>query len=60
VLQQLQQVDSDIELLKARSIDQESAQLSAITVHIVAEATIKPIQVGMKPQGTATRCDSKI
>jgi Domain of unknown function (DUF4349) len=55
VYQQLQQVDSDIEVLKGQiQYDQESAQLSAITVHIVAEATIKPIQVGgWKPQGTA-------
>jgi len=55
VYQQLQQVDSDIEVLKGQiQYDQEAAQLSAITVHIVAEATIKPIQVGgWKPQGTA-------
>ncbi len=55
VYQQLQQVDSDIEVLKGQiQYDQEAAQLSAITVHVVAEATIKPIQVGgWKPQGTA-------
>jgi hypothetical protein len=53
--QQLQQVDSDIEVLKGQiQYDQEAAQLSAITVHIVAEQTIKPIQVGgWKPQGVA-------
>ena len=55
VYQQLQQVDSDIEVLKGQiQYDQEAAQLSAITVHVVAEETIKPIQVGgWKPQGVA-------
>ena len=55
VYQQLQQVDSDIEVLKGQiKYDQESAQLSAITIHVIAEQTIKPIQVGgWKPQGTA-------
>ena len=55
VYQQLQQVDSDIEVLKGqiKYIDQ-SAALSAITVHIVAEETVKPIEVGgWKPQGVA-------
>jgi hypothetical protein len=55
VYQQLQQVDSDIEVLKGQiQYYQESAQLSAITVHVVAEATVKPIEVGgWKPQGVA-------
>jgi len=55
VYEQLQQVDSDIEVLKGQiQYDQQAAQLSAITVHIVAEETIKPIQVGgWKPQGVA-------
>src|SRR5271157_258583 len=55
VYQQLQQVDSDIEVLKGQiQYDQEAAQLSAISVHVIAEETIKPIQVGgWKPQGTA-------
>ena len=55
VYSQLQQVNSDIEVLKGQiQYDQEAAQLSAITVHIVAEQTIKPLQVGgWKPQGTA-------
>jgi len=55
VYNQLQQVNSDIEVLKGQiQYDQESAALSAITVHIVAEQTIQPIQVGgWKPQGTA-------
>jgi hypothetical protein len=55
VYQQLQQVNSDIEVLKGQiKYDQQAAALSAITVHVVAEETIKPIQVGgWKPQGVA-------
>ena len=55
VYEQLQQVDSDIEVLKGQiQYDQQAAQLSAITVHVVAAETIKPIQVGgWKPQGVA-------
>ncbi len=55
VYQQLQQVQSDIEVLKGQiQYYQESAQLSAITVHIIAEKTVKPIEVGgWKPQGVA-------
>jgi hypothetical protein len=55
VYQQLQQVESDIEVLKGQiKYDQEAAQLSSITIHVIAEQTIKPIQVGgWKPQGTA-------
>ncbi|HEY9153120.1 MAG TPA: DUF4349 domain-containing protein, partial [Anaerolineales bacterium] len=55
VYQQLQQVNSDIEVLKGQiKYDQEAAQMSAITVHVVAEQTIQPIQVGgWKPQGVA-------
>ncbi len=55
VYQQLEQVDSDIEVLKGQiQYDQQAAQLSAITVHVAAEETIKPIQVGgWKPQGVA-------
>ena len=55
VYQQLEQVNSDIDVLKGQiQYDQQAAQLSAITVHVVAEETIKPIQVGgWKPQGTA-------
>ena len=55
VYEQLQQVDSDIEVMKGQiQYDQQAAQLSAITVHVVAAETIKPIQVGgWKPQGTA-------
>ncbi len=55
VYQQLQQVESDIEVLKGQiKYDQEAAQLSSITIHVIAEQTIKPIQVGgWKPQGVA-------
>jgi len=55
VYQQLQQVDSDIEVLKGQiKYDEEASQLSAITIHVVAEQTIKPIEVGgWKPQGVA-------
>lgn len=55
VYQQLQQVESDIEVLKGQiKYFEQSASLSAITVHIVAEATVKPLQVGgWKPQGVA-------
>ena len=55
VYQQLQQVDSDIEVLKGQiKYYEQSASLSAITVHIVAEETVQPLQVaGWKPQGVA-------
>jgi hypothetical protein len=55
VYQQLQQVESDIEVLKGQiKYYQQSASFSAITVHILAEETVKPIEVGgWKPQGTA-------
>ncbi len=55
VYQQLQQVESDIEVLKGQiKYYSQSASLSAITVHIVAEETVKPLQVGgWKPQGVA-------
>ncbi|MCL4528969.1 MAG: DUF4349 domain-containing protein [Chloroflexi bacterium] len=55
VYQQLQQVESDIEVLKGQiKYYEQSAALSAITVHIVAEETVKPLQVGgWKPQGVA-------
>ncbi len=55
VYQQLQQVNSDIEVLKGQiQYYQESAQMSAISVHIIAEKTVKPIEVGgWKPQGVA-------
>ena len=55
VYAQLQQVQSDIEVLKGQiQYMQQSAAMSAISVNIIAEATIKPIQVGgWKPQGVA-------
>lgn len=55
VYQELQQVETDIEVLKGQiKYDQQSASLSAITVHIVAEQTVKPLQVaGWQPQGVA-------
>lgn len=55
VYQQLQQINSDIEVLKGKiKYYEQSAALSAISVNIVAEETIKPIVVaGWKPQGVA-------
>lgn len=55
VYQQLQQVQSDIEVLKGqiRYIDQ-SADLSSISVRLVAEETVRPIEIGgWRLQGTA-------
>jgi len=55
VYQQLQQINSDIEVLKGKiKYYEQSAALSAISVNIVAEDTVKPIVVaGWKPQGVA-------
>jgi hypothetical protein len=55
VLAQIKQVESDIEVLKGQiKYTEQSAALSAITVNIVAEETIKPLEVGgWKPQGVA-------
>lgn len=55
VYAQLQQVESDIEVLKGQiKYYEQSAALSAISVNIIAEKTIKPIEVGgWKPQGVA-------
>jgi hypothetical protein len=55
VYAQLQQVQSDIEVLKGQiKYTEQSAALSAITVNIVAEETVKPLEVGgWKPQGVA-------
>jgi hypothetical protein len=55
VYTQLQQVESDIEVLKGQiKYTEQAAALSAISVSIAAEATIKPIEVGgWKPQGVA-------
>jgi hypothetical protein len=55
VYTQLQQIDSDIEVLKGQiKYTEQSAALSSISVNIIAEETVKPIQVGgWKPQGVA-------
>ena len=55
VYTQLQQIQSDIQVLKGQiKYYEESAALSAISVNIIAEETIKPIVVaGWKPQGVA-------
>jgi hypothetical protein len=55
VYAQLQQVQSDIEVLKGQiKYTEQSAALSALSVSIVAEKTVKPIEVGgWKPQGVA-------
>jgi hypothetical protein len=55
VYSQLQQVETDIEVLKGQiKYTEQSASLSAISVNIAAEETIKPLQVGgWKPQGVA-------
>jgi hypothetical protein len=55
VYTQLQQVESDIEVLKGQiKYTEQAAALSAISVNIAAEETIKPIEVGgWKPQGVA-------
>ena len=55
VYQQLQQIQSDIEVLKGqiKYIDQ-SAAMSSVSVRLVADETIQPIEVGgWKLQGTA-------
>jgi hypothetical protein len=55
VYAQLQQIESDIEVLKGQiKFTEQSAALSAVSVNIIAEETIQPIQVaGWKPQGVA-------
>jgi hypothetical protein len=55
VYNQLQQVESDIEVLKGQiKYYEQSAALSAITVNVIAEQTVKPLEVGgWKPQGVA-------
>jgi hypothetical protein len=55
VYQQLQQVQSDIEVLKGQiKYYEQSAALSAISVNIIAEETVKPIEIGgWKPDGVA-------
>ena len=55
VYTQLEQIDSDIEVLKGQiKYTEQSAALSSVSVNIIAEETIKPIVVGgWKPQGVA-------
>jgi hypothetical protein len=55
VYTQLEQIDSDIEVLKGQiKYTEQSAALSAISVNVIAEATVKPIEVGgWLPQGVA-------
>jgi hypothetical protein len=52
---QLQQIQSEIEVLKGQiQYYEESAALSAISIRLVAEETVKPIEIGgWKLQGTA-------
>ena len=55
VYQQLQQVQSEIEVLKGqiKYIDQAAA-MSSVNIYLTAEESIQPIQVGpWKPQGAA-------
>ena len=55
VYTQLQQIESDIEVLKGQiKYTEQSAALSSISVNIIAEETVQPIVVaGWKPQGVA-------
>jgi hypothetical protein len=55
VYTQLQQIQSDIEVLKGQiKYIEQSAALSAISVNVIAEETIQPIKVGpWTPAGTA-------
>ena len=55
VYAQLQQIQSDIEVLKGQiKYYQQSAAMSAISLTIIAEQTVKPLEVaGWKPQGVA-------
>lgn len=55
VFNQLTQVQSDIEVLKGQiNYYEQAAALSEITVSLIAEETIKPIEIaGWQPQGVA-------
>jgi hypothetical protein len=55
VYAQLQQIDSDIEVLKGQiKYTEQAAALSSISVNVIAEETVQPIVVaGWKPQGVA-------
>jgi hypothetical protein len=56
VYAQLQQVQSDIEVLKGQiKYYEQSAAMSAISVNLIAEKMVKPIEIGgWKPQGVAS------
>ena len=53
VYAQLQQVQSDIEVLKGQiKYYEQSAALSALSVTVIAEKSVQPIEIGgWKPQG---------
>ncbi len=55
VYAQLQQIESDIEVLKGQiKYYEQSAAMSALSVTVIAEESVQPIQVGSwKPQGEA-------
>jgi len=55
VYQQLQMIQSDIEVLKGQiKYYDEASAFSAVSVHLIAEETVQPIEVaGWKPQGVA-------
>jgi hypothetical protein len=55
VYSQLQQIQSDIEVLKGQiKYYEQSAALSAISVNVIAEQSVQPIQVGpWTPKGVA-------
>ena len=55
VFNQLTQVQSDIEVLKGQiNYYDQASQLSAVSIRLVAEATIKPLVIaGWQPQGVA-------
>lgn len=55
VYMQLQQIQSEIEVLRGQiKYTEQSAALSSISVSIIAEETIEPIEVGgWKPEGVA-------
>jgi hypothetical protein len=55
VYSQLQQIQSDIEVLKGQiKYYEQSAALSAISITVIAEKSVQPIQVGpWRPQGVA-------
>ncbi len=55
VYAQLQQVQSDIEVLKGQiKYTEQSAAMSAVSVNVIAEETVKPIKIGgWEPRGVA-------